>query len=129
MMELEMRFENGINEIALRELINIGLEMDQKVQEELSKTDLPKSFIEAEREANTSLGMYNFYMSLTRNEFKISLEDLEHYFQIIKYALWERIEDLKAIGAYDMMYDNYKRFYSMVFDPYYINKYYKKEGR
>ena len=92
---MELRFETGLNEIALRELVNIGLEMDQKVQEELSKTNLPKSFIEAEREANTSLGMYNFYMSLTRNEFKISLEDLEHYFQIVKYALWERVEDLK----------------------------------
>ena len=125
---MELRFENGITEMALRELINIGLEMDQKVQEELSKTNLPKEFIEAEREANTSLGMYNFYMSLTRNEFKISLEDLEHYFQIVKYALWERVEDLKAIGAYETLYSNYKQFYSMVFDSYYINKYYNKKG-
>lgn len=122
---MELRFETGLNEIALRELVNIGLEMDQKVQEELSKTNLPKEFIEAEREANTSLGMYNFYMSLIKNEFKISLEDLEHYFQIVKYALWERVEDLKAIGAYETLYDNYKQFYNMVFDPYYIKKYYK----
>ena len=125
MMELKMRFENGINEVTLRELINIGQEIDQKVQEELAKTNLPKSFIEAEREANTSLGMYNFYMSLIKNEFKISLEDLEHYFQIVKYALWERVEDLKAIGAYETLYDNYKQFYNMVFDPCYIKKYYK----
>ena len=125
---MELRFETGLNEIALRELVNIGLEMDQKVQEELSKTNLPKSFIEAEREANTCLGMYNFYLKLIKNEFKISLEDLEQYFNIIKYTLWERVEDLKAIGAYEMMYDNYRVLYSMVFDPYYINKYYKKGG-
>ena len=125
---MELRMESKLNETMIRELINIGLEMDQKVQEELAKTNLPKEFIEAEREANTSLGMYNFYMSLVKNEFKISLEDLEHYFQIVKYALWERVEDLKAIGAYEMMYDNYRVLYSMVFDPYYIKKYYKKEG-
>lgn len=125
---LEMRFENGINEIALRELINIGLEMDQKVQEELSKTTLPKEFIIDEREANTSLGLYNFLMKLMKNEYGISLEDLEHYLNIVKYALWERVEDLKAIGAYETLYDNYKQFYSMVFDPYYINKYYNKKG-
>ena len=126
---MELRMESKLNETMIRELINIGLEMDQKVQEELAKTNLPKSFIEAEREANTCLGMYNFYLKLIKNEFKISLEDLEHYFQIVKYALWERVEDLKAIGAYETLYANYKQFYSMVFDPYYINKYYKKEGR
>ena len=125
---MELRMENKLNETMIRELINIGLEMDQKVQEELAKTNLPKSFIEAEREANTCLGMYNFYLKLIKNEFKISLEDLEQYFNIIKYTLWERVEDLKAIGAYEMMYDNYRVLYSMVFDPYYIKKYYKKEG-
>lgn len=119
---MELRMENKLNETMIKELINIGLEMDQKVQEELSKTNLPKEFIEAEREANTSLGMYSFYMKLIKNEFKISLEDLEHYFQIVKYALWERAEDLKAIGAYEMVYDNYRVLYSMVFDPYYIKK-------
>ena len=126
---MELRMESKLNETMIRELINIGLEMDQKVQEELSKTNLPKEFIQAEREANTCLGMYNFYLKLIKNEFKISLEDLEQYFNIIKYTLWERVEDLKAIGAYEMMYDNYRVLYNMVFDPYYIKKYYKKEGR
>lgn len=126
---MELRMESKLNETMIRELINIGLEMDQKVQEELAKTNLPKEFIEAEREANTCLGMYNFYLKLIKNEFKISLEDLEQYFNIIKYTLWERVEDLKAIGAYEMMYDNYRVLYNMVFDPYYIKKYYKKEGR
>lgn len=125
---MELRMESKLNETMIRELINIGLEMDQKVQEELAKTNLPKEFIEAEREANTCLGMYNFYLKLIKNEFKISLEDLEQYFNIIKYTLWERVEDLKAIGAYEMMYDNYRVLYNMVFDPYYIKKYYKKEG-